>query len=351
MLSILLINENKIVSRLFQLSSQKHNYDLEEIVSYVPKESSYNAVFVDSKIYDKEKIEEFKTKISFDKMTYLGDKGEAKPDWFDLLLEKPFLPTDFVNLMNENFKMLEPNQEMEVMAESSDTLDELDLDNLEEIKLDDELSLDSLDEIETLDELDLDNDLADIEPSLAVDAPKEELADMVAELDDLDTLKEDSIVAEDLVKESLKEVEESVIADDSKIETLATAGVVAAATATVASVVSESVKEDDTLSILDGVETIESEDDYLTDPQPQVEKLADEFDSLNEVEMTKVMSGESLEEVIIDEQIIQEDDRVVESNDLEELITRAVSKAVTKDMIHEALKDMDIVISLKPKES
>ena len=342
MLSILLINENKIVSRLFQLSSQKHNYELEEVVEYSAKEGSYNAVFVDSKIFDESKLDEFKSTVSFDKLTYLGDKGEVKPDGFDLLLEKPFLPTDFVNLMSENFKVVEPGQEMAIASASSDSLDELDLDNLEELELDDELSLDSLDE------MDLDNDLKDIDPKPSIDTPKEELADIVTELDEIDSLKDDSIVAEDLVKESIQEVEDSI--KDNPTTSIATAAVAATTAAVVSKVVTDDVPQE-SLTILDGVETIESEEDYLVDSEPQVDKLADEFDSLNEVEMQKVMSGESQEEVILDEQIIQEDDRVVESNDLEDLITRAVSKAVTKEMVHEALKDMDIVISLKPKDS
>jgi len=350
MLSILLINENKIVSRLFQLSSQKHNYELEEVVEYSAKEGSYNAVFVDSKIFDESKLDEFKSTVSFDKLTYLGDKGEVKPDGFDLLLEKPFLPTDFVNLMSENFKVVEPGQEMAIASASSDSLDELDLDNLEELELDDDLSLDSLDDIDTLDELDLDNDLKDIDPKPSIDTPKEELADIVTELDELDDLKDDSIVAEDLVKESIQEVEDSIKDNPTTSTSIATAAVAATTAAVVSKVVTDDVPQE-SLTILDGVETIESEEDYLVDSEPQVDKLADEFDSLNEVEMQKVMSGESQEEVILDEQIIQEDDRVVESNDLEDLITRAVSKAVTKEMVHEALKDMDIVISLKPKDS
>jgi len=348
MLSILLINENKIVSRLFQLSSQKHNYELEEVVEYSAKEGSYNAVFVDSKVFDESKLDEFKSTVSFDKLTYLGDKGEVKPDGFDLLLEKPFLPTDFVNLMSENFKVVEPGQEMAIASASSDSLDELDLDNLEELELDDDLSLDSLDDIDTLGEMDLDNDLKDIDPKPSIDTPKEELADMVAEIDEIDSLKDDSIVAEDLVKESIQEVKDSIKEDPTT--SIATAAVAAAATATIAKIATEDEPQE-SLTILDGVETIESEEDYLVDSEPQVNKLADEFDSLNEVEMQKVMSGESQEDVILDEQIIQEDDRVVESNDLEDLITRAVSKAVTKEMVHEALKDMDIVISLKPKDS
>jgi uncharacterized membrane protein len=348
MLSILLINENKIVSRLFQLSSQKHNYDLEEVVEYSAKDSSYNAVFIDSKLFDQNKLDEFRSKVTFDKLTYLGDKGEVKPVGFDLLLEKPFLPTDFVNLMNENFKVIEPGQEVEMATESLDNLDELDLDSLEEIELDDDLSLESIDEIGTQEELDLDNDLKDIDPKPNIETPKDELADIVSELDDIDKLSEDSIVAEDLVKESIQEVKDSI--KDDSTTSIATAAVAATAAATVAKVATDE-KELENLNILDGIETIESEEDYLVDSEPKVDKLADEFDSLNEVEMQKVMSGESQEEVILDEQIIQEDDKVVESNDLEDLITRAVAKALTKEMIHEALKDMDIVISLKPKDS
>jgi hypothetical protein len=74
--------------------------------------------------------------------------------------------------------------------------------------------------------------------------------------------------------------------------------------------------------------------------------LADEFDSLNEAEVEKLMAGEE----IVSEEFSEAEEKVVESNDLEEMITRAVSKAITKEMLQEALNDMEITVTLHTKK-
>lgn len=395
--SILLINDNKIVSRLLQLSSQKHDYNLEEINDYTASENSYNVIFIDSEKYDEGALDALKETLTFDKLGYIGDKTNAKPDGFDFTLEKPFLPTDFVNLMNENFKVMSPD---DIVEESSDLdameeiegEDELDLDNLEEMELDDGTleSIDGMDEIELdLDDEDLEEisgSMVDVDTTLttgitenmAKDETKEELADIVNEIDsmeeevleemDLDALAEDdmelkeeieSIVDEEMVKESIEEVEstieeveedivEEVVEESSGVDTATIAATVAAAAATVTAVdviKDEETQEEleETLNILDGIEAIENEDDYLKENDNVVKDLVGEFDSLNEAEVEKLMAGEE----IISEEFTTGEEKVVESNDLEEMITRAVSKAISKEMLQEVLKDMEITVSLK----
>jgi uncharacterized membrane protein len=437
--TILLINDNKIVSRLLQLSSQKHNYTLEEITDYSASEDAYNVIFIDSEKYDETAWEEFKSTLTYDKLGFIGDKTHPKPDEFDLVLEKPFLPTDFVSLMDENFKVMDPSQVSDELEEIEEIEgeDELDLDNLEEIELEstiDEEGLDTIDEIaeETVESLEEDLDRVSdalVEPETALttgiaatmveDESKEELADIVNEIDnmenpekefeemDLDALEEEevslpeeSIVDEALVKESLEEVEEEIVVDDvteqeevlqkesveeeieeseslepeeefsdAKVEeeqkredesALSTAALATGVAATVAAV-SEVVAEEETLkdekeeveealNILDGVESIENEDDYLKESEHAVEDLADEFDSLNEEEVKQILSNEPTEEILSEEIVTEGEEKVVEANDLEEMITRAVAKAITKEMLQEALNDMEISISLKTKK-
>ncbi len=396
--SVLLINDNKIVSRLLQLSSQKHNYSLEEINDYTASDSAYNVIFIDSEKYDEDALKALKETLTFDKLGFIGDKTSTKPEGFDFVLEKPFLPTDFVNLMNENFRMMSSSDE-NVELDKMDAIegeDELDLDNLEEIAVDEvDDALDVLDEMDDL-ELDLDDNNIEelsgtitetettlttgIAASMVQDESKEELADIVNEIDnmeevvleemDLDALAEEdtseSIVDEELVKESIEEVEaglgdveessEEVTQESSESDeenSLIAASAAATAVAAVSAVAEvtrdEEVQEEleETLNILDGVEAIETEDDYLVKNDSKVQDLADEFDSLNEAEVEKLMAGEE----IISEEFTSGEEKVVESGDLEEMITRAVAKAITKEMLQEALDDMEIVVTLKSKGS
>jgi len=394
--SILLVNDNKIVSRLLQLSSQKHDYNLEEINDYTASESSYNVIFIDSEKYDEDALNALKETLTFDKLGFIGDKANARPEGFDFVLEKPFLPTDFVNLMNENFKVMalgDDSFELDAM-EKIEGEDELDLDNLDEIELDTELEpMADMNELDNL-ELDLDGDdltdLSDnvvetettlttgIAENMAQDETKEELADIMNEIDnmeddvldemDLDELDEEeeiaSIVDEDMVKETIEELEETPeeVIDEEALEeaeieegsevsaAIATAVAATVATAGATDIVKdEDVQEEleETLNILDGVEAIENEDDYLKENDNAVQDLADEFDSLNEEEVEKLMAGEE----IVSEEFTAGEEKVVESNDLEEMITRAVAKAITKEMLQEALDDMEITVSLKSKTS
>lgn len=387
--SILLVNDNKIVSRLLQLSSQKHDYNLEEINDYTASESAYNVIFIDSEKYDEDALQALKETLTFDKLGFIGDKTTAKPNGFDFMLEKPFLPTDFVNLMNENFRAMSPDDEAVELDAMEELVvgDELDLDSLDEVDLDS--SLETLDEIEEIEsfELDLDDEnleelsdsisapettlMTGIVGNMAQDESKEELADIVNEIDsmeeevleemDLDELVEDTdvgtIVDDEMIKESIEEVEaaidevkEEVVEEESSSVVATLTAAVATTVAAVSAVASprdEDVQEEleETLNILDGVEAIENEDDYLKENDHVVQDLADEFDSLNETEVEKLMAGEE----VVSEEFSSDEERVVESNDLEEMITRAVAKAITKEMLQEALNDMEITVSLKMK--
>ncbi len=300
MLSILLINDNKIVSRLFQLSSQKHGYELEESREYAHKNSAYNILFIDSKSYDEGSFKALQDEVTFDKTAYLCERGEEKPQAFDLMLEKPFLPTDFVNLMNENFRVVDPSQaEVDLPQQDSESLDELDLDSLEEIKLDDDLE-ESIDEVEDISE-----------PKKSA---QDEISGALMEIDELDEIKESSLEDDEVIQESIKEEagKEDVIEDSLKSVAAASAAV-AAANATSTSI------DDDKLKILD------------------------ELDGLDENDLKRALSEEVTDEIEdnLSSNSLQEE-RVVEPSDLEEIINKAVTKA---------LQNMDIIVSFKPKES
>jgi len=89
--SILLINDNKIVSRLLKLSSEKNGYNLEEVSTLDSSGDSYDVVFVDSDKYSDALMEQIESKLNYEQLGYIGIKQERAPEGFDLVIEKPFL--------------------------------------------------------------------------------------------------------------------------------------------------------------------------------------------------------------------------------------------------------------------
>ncbi len=348
MLSILLINDNKIVSRLFGLSCQKHNYDLEEIKDYNPKKEAYNILFVDSALFDSQALESLRGRVLFDKVAYMGDRGEMKPEMCDLLLEKPFLPTDFIRLIEQNFRLA--SEDGEVMASSDETLDELDLDSLEEIDLDEDLGLDDIEspELSTLEE----------------GEPKEKLADMVADIDALDSDDQEEssalegIVSQNLVKEALQEIEESPKKSlhESADEGVAKDVLTSVATMTTLAATTKVLAKDDDIEASQQKEPEVSE-------AVSTHTIEEELEHISADEMRSAISGEEvatkISEISVEpsstelkevEEVGELSLKMENVSELEALISKAVAKAITKEVIEEALKDMDISISLRLKK-
>lgn len=405
--SILLINDNKIVSRLLQLSSKKHNYDLEEISDYNPSGSAYNVVFVDSHKYNSSSLKNLMGAITYDKLGFIGSKNGDIPSEFDIAIEKPFLPTDFVSLIDENFKVVDSFDEEEEETKE----EELKLDELEELSpLDEKIEeIPELEEDKPLDELEIPQTTLStgIANTISGEDEKIELSDMVSEIDNmsdeepiedlsLEDLKiddsiddievksesvleeiEDEIDAsldsitqegeskesletpdelidldkkEELVEEEIKESptpKEEEKEEPSAVENIVAAASVAGAGAVVADALSNDKVDDIDSAIdeLDGIEDIEKESDYL----------ADEFDDLDEEEIVQALEEESeiledistpKEEIISEEISTEGEERVVEPTDLEEMIQKAVADSITPELLQKALEGMDINVSL-----
>ncbi|EPY5401532.1 hypothetical protein ACXDV6_000072 [Campylobacter coli] len=130
-MKILLLNENPVVSRLISLSAKKMSYDFEEINAYDENLGHYDVIIVDSDIPAPLKI----LKEKCDKLIFLAPRNQSA-DIDALILHKPFLPTDFLNLLNqENLKIADdtilPIEEAEnPYANISLDLDGLNLDDL-----------------------------------------------------------------------------------------------------------------------------------------------------------------------------------------------------------------------------
>ncbi|HDV6424472.1 TPA: hypothetical protein RJS05_000269 [Campylobacter coli] len=130
-MKILLLNENPVVSRLISLSAKKMSYDFEEINTYDENLGHYDVIIVDSDIPAPLKI----LKEKCDKLIFLAPRNQSV-DIEAQILHKPFLPTDFLNLLNqENLKIddsivLPIDESENPYADISLDLDSLNLDDL-----------------------------------------------------------------------------------------------------------------------------------------------------------------------------------------------------------------------------
>ncbi|HEB9433206.1 TPA: hypothetical protein RZK56_000403 [Campylobacter coli] len=130
-MKILLLNENPVVSRLISLSAKKMSYDFEEINTYDENLGHYDVIIVDSDTPAPLKI----LKEKCDKLIFLAPRNQSV-DIEAQILHKPFLPTDFLNLLNQEDLKIDdsivlPIDESEnPYADISLDLDSLNLDDL-----------------------------------------------------------------------------------------------------------------------------------------------------------------------------------------------------------------------------
>ena len=348
MASILLINENKIVSRLLKLSSEKNGYEIKEVSTIDDISGSYDVVFIDSDSYSADMVKDLSTKVKCNHLGYIGAKQENSPEGFTLNLEKPFLPTDFVDMIKEKiisstakplFEDEGEDDEIDVGVEEllieDDTfeLDELSTDELSlsddiesdlDSDLDDETLLETLeDELdEELGEIDEDLDLS-LDPStmmttgvvasMAADNAPQELSEMVNDIDSME------------VDESLTELTQEKTEYD--MSSIATGAGIAAVGAMATNVLSDDAPE------------------IIEDIKEEISGL-DDIDGLKESDLQTALGEEVLEEVINEEVVVDGEETLVESNDVEQWIRDAVAKAITPAMIQEALNGMDINVNL-----
>ncbi|MDE6044643.1 MAG: hypothetical protein K2F85_03880, partial [Helicobacter sp.] len=106
-MKLLLINSNPIVSKLIKLSADKVNIDVLESESLDGIDlNGIGLVFVDDKSLRKDLAETLAQKLPNAKLGLIYSKNSKKENGFTLYVQKPFLPTDFVELLkNETIGM------------------------------------------------------------------------------------------------------------------------------------------------------------------------------------------------------------------------------------------------------
>lgn len=231
-MKILLLNENPVVSRLISLSAKKMSYDFEEINTYDENLGHYDVIIVDSDTPAPLKI----LKEKCDKLIFLAPRNQSV-DIEAQILHKPFLPTDFLNLLNqENLKIddsivLPIDESENPYADISLDLDSLNLDDLpdennnaqesdfsleeglESLTLDDmeegeanqkEIASENIDEELNLDDLSLDEEQEE-DNSISEQVEVSHLEEKHKEA--LETLSQDDILNDEVSEEKKEELE------------------------------------------------------------------------------------------------------------------------------------------------
>lgn len=243
-MKILLLNENPVVSRLISLSAKKMSYDFEEINTYDENLGHYDVIIVDSDTPAPLKI----LKEKCDKLIFLAPRNQSV-DIEAQILHKPFLPTDFLNLLNqENLKIddsivLPIDESENPYADISLDLDSLNLDDLpdennnaqesdfsleeglESLTLDDmeeetsqkEIASENIDEELKLDDLSLDEEQEE-DNSISEQVEVSHLEEKHEEA--LEALSQDDILNDEFSEEKEEELEtqEQDVEEQDKIE-------------------------------------------------------------------------------------------------------------------------------------
>ncbi|MBK1971475.1 hypothetical protein [Campylobacter sp. TTU_617] len=136
-MKILLLNENPVVSKLVRLSAKKMSYDFEESNTYADDLGIYDIIIIDGDI--QEDIEMLKQKCS--KLIVLTSRSQK----FDIknikILQKPFLPTDLLNLLNndslDTAQVFLEDKNEEQTQQNNDSIEENEL-SIDDLTLDED---------------------------------------------------------------------------------------------------------------------------------------------------------------------------------------------------------------------
>jgi len=141
---LLLLNNNPAVSRLIKLSAEKAGYELDEFEDYglVPL-TTYDLILVDNELYDENALVALREHTDCDYVVYICQRGSKKPEAVNVVLEKPFLPTDFLVLLEKIKNVIESHKAEEVTEDlvvtSSATTDAFDIDQIDTLESEDDM--------------------------------------------------------------------------------------------------------------------------------------------------------------------------------------------------------------------
>lgn len=99
-MKLLLINKNPIVRKLVKLSAEKAGIGVAEVESFMEVEDfDFDFVFIDDESLEEGALETLSEKIPHAKYGFIHSKDHPRESGFSLFVQKPFLPTDMVDLL------------------------------------------------------------------------------------------------------------------------------------------------------------------------------------------------------------------------------------------------------------
>ncbi len=158
-MNILLFNDNPVVRKLVALSAQKTKDDLSVVWSADEiEEGKYDLLIVDDGLYDDEVFDTINSRIDVQSRLLMATRGKAVPAGFDNVINKPFLPTDLVDMLVQIEKKIASLEEYSAKNTDDRNTDESAYSiNLEDTLSDfQNVSLDEYDAEESEDEYDID---------------------------------------------------------------------------------------------------------------------------------------------------------------------------------------------------
>lgn len=120
-MKILLFNDNPVVRKLVALSAQKTKDDLSVVWSVDEIEGSeYDLLIVDDALYSDDMFESLDERIRVKSKLLMATRGNSVPSGFDNVINKPFLPTDLVDMLVQIDKKVAgmSNQKEDIVEDS-----------------------------------------------------------------------------------------------------------------------------------------------------------------------------------------------------------------------------------------
>jgi len=322
---ILLVNDNPVVRKLVALSAQKTKDDLNVVWSVNEIEHDmYDLLIVDDAYYSEEIMTALGERITYKTSLLMATRGNAVPAGFDKVINKPFLPTDLVELFANIDKSLQAVVKPE--KEQSIDLSKIELDSMvdesldELLGLEDGLGLNDEEDLVDLEELDsFDDDLLQGMKTNVLD--QEEVQELQDLLDDTDTFDEE----EEFNLESL-DLDETEVAEEvipSSIEKL---------------VELEELDEDEFDDIFSGLGEDENEEALKVEDEELDNALLDDLmlDGMDllesEEELEELEDLPSIEEVETSREPVSDLLSDDEFDDLEQQIQDAVGELDLEDL-------------------
>ncbi len=350
---VLLFNDNPVVTKLVTLSAQKTGDNLEVCSDTESlKSDEFDLLIVDDGLYNDETALTLGVSITASQHLFMANRGNDKPEGFEHVINKPFLPTDLVEL----FTMISNSLDTDESSDENDMImsieeDSLDLDSLEddfilEEEIEDDLDdLDSLDFDESLEAENIEEETLELDESQESVLDKDDLAEVQSLLEDEDELLKDDISVDSLdnldelgldfdIEEDISDnlEEELSLDEDEEVEIMEEQE-----TSLDDLDIDDSVIEEDTEEEL-GLDDIDEDELLALDLEEASEEIDEVLDdtALNELEdeiqsAISELSDEELEENVDEDillDIVNSDDSLTTFSGLDDLDEQSLKVAV-----------------------